>query len=314
LDLIIRNGVRFFGAGSSNPLPPIWPCPFLAPPASKDLQGLYVEGFDPHALQRKSGKPHYCQRAKKACKNSGQNWIVCYKLSSYDNNFSLIIERYKKRPRPVKQSTRCDDSCICANGRVEDTRRARRLEYLTIGWNLIEAGVALGAGIVAGSIALIGFGVDTLIEILSSLILLWRLLSIHPDEQRERIALKLVGVCFLLLAAYVGYEAVSSLALKKPPEASFAGIAVAILALVVMPLLARAKRRSAGRLNSAALSADSRQSSLCAYLSAILLGGLALNAAFSWWWADPAAALVMLPIIIKEGLEALRGEVCADGH
>ena len=89
---------------------------------------------------------------------------------------------------------------------------------------------------------------------------------------------------------------------------------MAILALVVMPLLARAKRRSAGRLNSAALSADSRQSSLCAYLSAILLGGLALNAAFSWWWADPAAALVMLPIIIKEGLEALRGEVCADGH
>jgi divalent metal cation (Fe/Co/Zn/Cd) transporter len=165
---------------------------------------------------------------------------------------------------------------------VEDTRRARRLEYLTIGWNLIEAGVALGAGIVAGSIALIGFGVDTLIEIFSSLILLWRLLSIHPDEQRERIALKLVGVCFLLLAAYVGYEAVTSLALKKAPEASFAGIAVAILALLVMPLLARAKRRAAGRLNSAALSADSRQSSLCAYLSAILLGGLALNAAFSW--------------------------------
>jgi len=214
----------------------------------------------------------------------------------------------------MKQSTG-SHSCTCAqNGRVEDTRHARRLEYLTIGWNLIEAGVALGAGIIAGSIALIGFGVDTLIEILSSLILLWRLLSIHPDEQRERISLKLVGVGFLLLAAYVGYEAVSSLALKKPPEASFAGIAVAILALVVMPLLARAKRRAAGRLNSAALSADAGQSSLCAYLSAILLGGLALNAAFSWWWADPVAALIMLPIIIKEGLEALRGEVCADGH
>jgi divalent metal cation (Fe/Co/Zn/Cd) transporter len=212
----------------------------------------------------------------------------------------------------MKKSTGCDEFCTCANGRVEDTRRARRLEYLTIGWNLIEAGVALGAGIVAGSIALIGFGVDTLIEICSSLILLWRLLSIHPDEQRELIALKLVGVCFLLLAAYVGYEAVISLALKKAPEASFAGIAVAVLALFVMPLLARAKRRAAGRLNSVALSADSRQSSLCAWLSAILLGGLALNAAFNWWWADPAAALIMLPIIIKEGLEALRGEVCAD--
>jgi len=280
------------------------------------LQGLYVERFDSHALQRKSGKAEsrtIAGEQTKPVKTAGKigQFVV---LSSYDNNFSLIIERYKKRPRSMKQSTRCDDSCVCATGRVEDTRRARRLEYLTIGWNLIEAGVALGAGIVAGSIALIGFGVDYLIEIMSSLVLLWRLLSVQPDEQRERIALKLVGVSFLLLAAYVGYEAVSSLVLKKPPEASFAGIAVAILALVVMPLLARAKRRAAGRLNSAALSADSRQSSLCAYLSAILLGGLALNAAFSWWWADPVAALVMLPIIIKEGLEALRGEVCADGH
>ena len=106
---------------------------------------------------------------------------------------------------------------------MEDTRRARRLEYLTIGWNLIEAGVALGAGIVAGSIALIGFGVDTLIEILSSLILLWRLLSIHPDEQRERIALKLVGVCFLLLAAYVGYEAVSLSPLKSHRKQALRG-------------------------------------------------------------------------------------------
>jgi divalent metal cation (Fe/Co/Zn/Cd) transporter len=100
--------------------------------------------------------------------------------------------------------------------------------------------------------------------------------------------------------------------LKNPPEASPVGIALAVLALFVMPLLARAKRRAAGRLNSAALSADSRQSSICAYLSAILLGGLVLNAAFHWWWADPVAALVMVPIIAKEGLEALRGEVCPD--
>lgn len=206
-------------------------------------------------------------------------------------------------------------SCACGkNGRVEDTRHARKLEYLTIGWNLIESGVAIGAGIMAGSIALVGFGMDTLIEILSSFILLWRLMSIHPDEQRERTALKLVGVCFLLLAAYVAYEAVSSLVLKKSPEASLAGMALAVAALLVMPLLARAKRRAAGRLDSAALSADSRQSSLCAYLSAILLGGLALNAAFHWWWADPIAALVMVPIITNEGLEALRGEVCADCH
>jgi divalent metal cation (Fe/Co/Zn/Cd) transporter len=116
------------------------------------------------------------------------------------------------------------------------------------------------------------------------------------------------------LAAYVGYEAVCSLTLKKPPEASVVGIILAVLALCVMPMLARAKRRAAGSLHSAALSADASQSSLCAYLSAILLGGLILNAAFDWWWADPVAALIMLPIIAKEGLEALRGEVCADCH
>jgi len=168
--------------------------------------------------------------------------------------------------------------------------------------------------VVAGSIALIGFGVDTLIEVLSAFVILWRLLSIHHDERRERIALKLVGVSFLLLAAYVAYEAVSSLVIKEPPDKSLIGIALAILALFIMPLLARAKRRAAIRLNSAALSADSRQSAICAYLSAILLGGLAMNSAFGWWWADPVAALIMLPIIIKEGLEALRGELCADCH
>ncbi|MHB8067239.1 MAG: cation diffusion facilitator family transporter [Desulfobaccales bacterium] len=210
--------------------------------------------------------------------------------------------------------TKCE-SCGCVNmGRAADTQHARRLEYLTIGWNFIEAGVAIGAGVSVGSIALVGFGVDTLIEILSSFVLLWRLLSIHPDERRERIALKLVGVCFMLLAAYVAYEAVSALFHKKPPDASLVGIVLAICALFVMPLLARAKRRAAGRLNSAALSADACQSSICAYLSAILLGGLALNAVFHWWWADPVAALTMVPIIVKEGLEALRGEVCAACH
>jgi divalent metal cation (Fe/Co/Zn/Cd) transporter len=204
-------------------------------------------------------------------------------------------------------------SCACGNtGRAADTRHARRLEYLTICWNCIEAGVAVGAGIVAGSIALLGFGFDTLIEILSSLVLLWRLSSVHPDERRERISLKLVGICFLLLAVYVAFEAVSALVLREPPEASPAGIVLAVLALFVMPLLARAKRRAAGRLNSASLSAESRQSSLCAWLSAVLLGGLVLNAAFHWWWADPAAAFVMVPVIAKEGVEALRGEVCAD--
>jgi divalent metal cation (Fe/Co/Zn/Cd) transporter len=131
-------------------------------------------------------------------------------------------------------------------------------------------------------------------------------------EERERIALKLVGVSFLLLAAYVTFDALKSLVRREPPEASYIGIAIAALSLVVMSLLARAKRRVAAGLNSRALHADSRQTDICAYLSAILLGGLLLNAIVGWWWADPVASLVMVPIIAKEGVEALRGETCCD--
>lgn len=144
--------------------------------------------------------------------------------------------------------------------------------------------------------------------------LLWRLRSSEVDEARERLALRLVGGCFLILAAYVAVDAGLSLFRHEPPEASLAGIVLAAVSLVVMPLLARAKRRVAARLGSVALAADSRQTDLCAYLSAILLGGLALNAVLGWWWADPVAALIMVPIIIREGLQALRGEVCADCH
>jgi divalent metal cation (Fe/Co/Zn/Cd) transporter len=189
-------------------------------------------------------------------------------------------------------------------------RRGRSLEYLTIGWNSLEAIAALGAGFLAGSIALVGFGFDSVIESLSGAVLLWRLFA---GEERERLALRLVGASFLILAAYIGFDAVKSLVLSEPPEASYLGIAIAALSLVVMPVLARAKRRVAASLNSRAMLADSRQTDICAYLSAILLGGLVLNALFGWWWADPAAALVMLPIIVKEGIEGLRGETCCDG-
>lgn len=215
----------------------------------------------------------------------------------------------------MDQSIECD-SCTCMNSmRAEDTRRARKLEYLTIGWNFfIEAGVAIGAGVVAGSIALVGFGIDSLIESLSGGVLLWRLWSHEAGERRERLALKLVGVSFLILAAYVAFDAAKTLWLREPPEISIVGIALAALSLVVMPVLARAKRRVAVRLQSRALHADSRQTDICAYLSAILLVGLGLNALVGWWWADPVAALVMLPIIVKEGFEALRGEACADCH
>lgn len=193
-------------------------------------------------------------------------------------------------------------------------RRGRALEYLTIGWNLLEGVIAVGSGLLVGSIALVGFGADSFIECLSGAALLWRLHLDDPTrrERAEQTALKLVGVSFLLLGAYVGFDAVKSLVYREPPETSYVGMALAALSLVVMPLLARAKREVAASINSRALQADSRQTDICAYLSAILLAGLGLNALFGWWWADPVAALVMVPIIAKEGVQALRGETCCD--
>lgn len=188
-------------------------------------------------------------------------------------------------------------------------RRGRLLAYLTIIWNSLEAIIAVGAGIVAGSIALVGFGVDSVIEVSSGAIILWRLMS---GEHRERLALRLVGISFLALAAYVAFEAVKSLWFREAPDATYIGIAIAALSLMVMPLLANAKRKVAAKLNSRAMQADSRQTDICTYLSAILLGGLGLNAAFGWWWADPLAGLVMIPIIAREGIAALRGETCCD--
>jgi len=203
---------------------------------------------------------------------------------------------------------------IGGTNRLELVRRGRRLEYLTIVWNSLEGLIAVAAGLLAGSIALVGFGVDSVIEVSSGAALLWRLHLDSPErrERAEQVALKLVGASFLALAAYVTYDAVSSLVRREAPEASYTGIALAALSLVVMPLLARAKRRVAAGLRSRALQADSRQTTICAYLSAILLGGLILNALLGWWWADPLAGLVMIPIIAKEGVAALRGETCCD--
>ena len=198
---------------------------------------------------------------------------------------------------------------LTLQARADATRRGRNLEYLTIGWNSLEAVAAIGAGLLAGSIALVGFGFDSVIESLSGAIVLWRLFA---GEVREKLALRLVGGSFLVLAAYVGFDAIKSLVLKEPPEATYLGIGIAGLSLVVMPILARAKRKVAASLNSRAMMADSRQTDICAYLSAILLGGLGLNALFGFWWADPVAALIMLPIIIKEGIGAFRGETCCD--
>jgi len=194
-------------------------------------------------------------------------------------------------------------------------RRGRRLQYLTIGWNSAECVVALAAGFLAGSIALVGFGFDSAIEVTSSLAALWRLAHDadgRSREQAERRALRVIGVCFLLLVGYVAYEAVMALVMRRVPDASTIGIIVAALSLVVMPILVLFKRRVARELESGALEAEARQTRVCAYLSAILVAGLALNAAFGWWWADPVAALGMTPLLAREGIEAVRGRTCCE--
>ena len=170
--------------------------------------------------------------------------------------------------------------------------------------------MAVVAGLLAGSIALIGFGIDSLIETSSGAVLLWRLQEGEKGEEREKLALKLVGISLLGLAVYVAVDAVKALFLREAPEKSLLGIILAAVSLIVMPLLARAKRRVASKLASRALVADSHQTDICAYLSAILLVGLGFNALFGWWWADPLAGLAMVPIISREGIEALRGETC----
>ena len=190
-------------------------------------------------------------------------------------------------------------------------RRARLLEIFTIAWNSLEGIIAIGLGLLAGSIALVGFGIDSVIETSSGVILLWRLQggrNAEQDDAAERRALRLVGASLLTLGVYVAGDAALSLARRDAPDASLAGIVLAAVSLLVMPLLARAKYRLAGQLDSEALRADGTQTIICAYLSAMLLAGLALNAQFGWWWADPVAALGMVPIIVREGLEAWRGE------
>jgi divalent metal cation (Fe/Co/Zn/Cd) transporter len=191
--------------------------------------------------------------------------------------------------------------------------RGRRLEYFTIAWNALEGLVAVVAGVIAGSISLVGFGIDSFIEVTSGSVLLWRMsvdAEVHRRELNERRALKIVGVCFLLLAAYIAYESALDLWSRRAPEHSIPGIVLACVSLVAMPLLSRAKRKVGTALGSAAMHADAKQTEFCTYLSAILLAGLLLNALFGLWWADPVAAFIMVPIIAKEGIEGLQGKAC----
>lgn len=197
--------------------------------------------------------------------------------------------------------------------RAQMIKRGQRLEYITFGYNSLEGLFAVIAGILAGSVALISFGFDSLIEVASALALMWRLHADLDEQRRERveaITLRIVGVCFTVLAAYIIYDAGSALWRREPPERSLPGIALAIASVIIMPLLTRAKRKIGRSIKSEAMLADAKQTELCAYFAAITLGGLILNALFGWWWADPVAALLMTPIIVKEGVEALHGETC----
>lgn len=202
-----------------------------------------------------------------------------------------------------------------ADLRPVNLRRGLQLEYLTVGWNILEGIVAVGAGVAAGSIALIGFGVDSFVETISGSVIIWRLMAEtrgrHDDEAIERIeqrAERLVGIAFLALAAYVAFEAVRTLIDQEAPDASPVGIALTAVSIAVMLWLARAKRRVGEALGSRAMIADAQQTYACWYLSIVTLAGLALNAVFGLWWADPVAALGISVLLVREGLEALRGK------
>lgn len=204
---------------------------------------------------------------------------------------------------------------MSVDDRAEQVRRGRRLEYFTLAWNSLEGVIAVLAGLVAGSIALVGFGMDSFIEVTSGVALLWRMkvdYDVHRRERNERLALRIVGACFLALAVYVAYESARDLVQRNLPERSLVGIVLACASMAAMPLLARAKRKVARALGSAAMHADAKQADFCAYLAIILLAGLLLNGLFGWWWADPVAALMMVPIIAKEGIEGIQGKACED--
>lgn len=188
-------------------------------------------------------------------------------------------------------------------------RRAQLLAGVSVGYNVIEAIIAVSAGVIAGSVALVGFGLDSVVEVSSGLIILWQFRHRLP-ETRERQALRLMALSFFALAGYVAFESLRALIGGHDPDHSTVGIVLAVASLVIMPFLSWAQRQTGKALGSNAVVADSTQTLLCTYLSAVLLLGLVLNGALGWSWADPVAGLVIAAVAVKEGREAWRGEGC----
>lgn len=212
----------------------------------------------------------------------------------------------------------CEEGAGCGDGtrRVELSRRALALSWFTVVYNVLEGVASILAGLLTGSIALSGFGFDSFIESISGAVMIWRFraggrISEEEEGRIERVAVKLVGWSFLVLAAYVTVESVRKLVSGSRPEESLAGIVIALVSLVAMPVLFYLKNRTGRQAGSRSLVADSRQTLACMFLSVALLAGVGLNYLFGWWWADPAAALVIVAFLVKEGVEALRGgELC----
>lgn len=209
-------------------------------------------------------------------------------------------------------STHVHATAITSQERARLGRRAQLLAGASVTYNLVEAVVAISAGIVAGSVALVGFGLDSVVEVSSGLIILWQFRHRLP-ESREQQALRLMALSFFALAGYVGFESIRALWSGHEPDSSSIGIALASASLLVMPFLSWAQRRTGRALGSNAVVADSTQTLLCTYLSAVLLVGLLANATLGWSWADPVAGLVIAAVALKEGRDAWRGESCCSG-
>jgi divalent metal cation (Fe/Co/Zn/Cd) transporter len=212
-------------------------------------------------------------------------------------------------------TTQLSDSAVLqplsVSARALLVRRGQFLSRVTLVYNMLEGAFSIAIGAMAGSISLVGFGVDSVIEVSSSVAALWRLRADADPRHRARvevITLRFIGISFLALALYIIADAGRALYLREAPERTVPGIIIAAASVIVMPVLARAKRGVGLTLGSRALTADAMQTSLCTWLSVIVLAGLGLNALFGWWWADPVAAICMTPIIAKEGIEGLRGE------